>query len=153
MYRSSCDELEVLVAHPGGPIYRRKDAGHWTIPKGLVDPGEAILEAAQREFREETGFSIGVDEFLELGSIRLSSGKTVHAFAFEGDGDPASLQSNIFELEWPPKSGRIGRYPEIDKVRFVSPDEAKRLLHPAQGTFIDRLQQVLQSDQRRSATT
>ena len=139
--------MEVLVAHPGGPIYRSKNEGHWTIPKGLVDSGEAILDAAQREFREETGFDVPTEVFVNLGSIRLKSGKTVHGFAFEGDGDPSQLKSNDFELEWPPKSGRIGRYPEVDQVRFVSLEEARRLLHPAQTAFVDRLETVL-ADQR-----
>lgn len=143
MYRSVADHLELLIAHPGGPIYRNKDAGHWTIPKGLVDDGESFLEAARREFREETGFTVRGEDFIELGSIKLKSGKTVHGFAVEGDGDPAALASNDFELEWPPRSGEIHRYPEIDQVRFVSPDEARRLLHPAQAAFVDRLEAAL----------
>ena len=133
-------ELEVLVAHPGSPIYRRKDAGHWTIPKGLVDSGETFLDAARREFREETGFAVEADRFIDLGSVKLKSGKTVHGFAFEGDGDPALLKSNTFELEWPPRTGRREMFPEIDEVRFVSMTEARRLLHPAQAAFIDRLE-------------
>ena len=143
MYRWRAEKVEVLVAHPGSPIYRNKDAGHWTIPKGLVDQGESVLDAAQREFREETGFSVGTDRFVDLGTVRLKSGKTVYGFAFEGDGDPSKLKSNEFELEWPPRTGRIGRYPEVDQVRFVSPDEARRLLHPAQAAFVDRLQAAL----------
>ncbi len=143
MYRWRKGRLEVLVAHPGSPIYRRKDAGHWTIPKGLVDSGETFLAAAQREFREETGFAVETDRFVELGSVRLKSGKTVYGFAFEGDGDPDRLQSNQFELEWPPRTGRIGLYPEIDRVRFVSLEEARRLLHPAQTAFVDRLEAEL----------
>ena len=143
MYRWRTGRLEVLVAHPGSPIYRRKDAGHWTIPKGLVDSGETFLAAAQREFREETGFAIETDRFVDLGSVRLKSGKTVYGFAFEGDGDPDQLQSNQFELEWPPRTGQIGLYPEIDQVRFVSPQEARRLLHPAQSAFVDRLEAAL----------
>ena len=143
MYRRRDDGVQVLVAHPGSPIYRRKDAGHWTIPKGMVDHGESFLEAAQREFKEETGFDVDAQEFVDLGSVRLKSGKTVHGFAFEGDGDPAQLKSNSFELEWPPRTGRIGVYPEIDQIRFVSFDEARRLLHPAQKAFIDRLEAAL----------
>ena len=146
MYRSRDDALELLVAHPGGPIYRQKDAGHWTIPKGLIDDGESILSAAQREFREETGFAVTTDAFIDLGTVRLKSGKTVYGFAFEGDADPAKLKSNEFELEWPPRSGRIEHYPEVDEVRFVSPTEARRLLHPAQAAFVDRLLAKLQGE-------
>ena len=143
MYRRRADQLEVLIAHPGSPIYRRKDAGHWTIPKGLVNAGEAILDAAQREFQEETGFAVELDAFIDLGTVRLKSGKTIYGFGFEGDADPAALNSNDFELEWPPRSGKMNRYPEIDQVRFVAPDEARRLLHPAQAAFIDRLEAAL----------
>ncbi|MEM7678493.1 MAG: NUDIX domain-containing protein [Myxococcota bacterium] len=143
MYRRNNGQLEMLIAHPGGPIYRRKDAGHWTIPKGLVDDQETFLAAAQREFSEETGFEVSADNFIELGAIRLASGKIVHGFAFEGDANPADLNSNSFDLEWPPHSGRFGAYPEVDEVRFVDPSEARRLLNPAQGPFVDRLQAAL----------
>ncbi len=144
MYRRRGDRIEVLIAHPGSPIYRRKDAGHWTIPKGLVNAGESIIDAAQREFHEETGFPVVTNGFIELGSVRLKSGKTVHGFAFEGDADPSKLCSNEFALEWPPRTGQINNYPEIDRVRFVSPDEARRLLHPAQAAFVDRLESALE---------
>lgn len=147
MFRRGVDELELLIAHPGSPIYRYKDAGHWTIPKGLVDPGESVFAAAQREFKEETGFDVHSEDFIDLGTVRLKSGKTVYGFGFEGDADPTKLRSNLFELEWPPRSGRKASFPEIDEVRFVSPDEARRLLHPAQGRFVDRLEAAVRSTQ------
>lgn len=133
----------MLVAHPGGPYFRHKHVAAWTIPKGMVDEGEGLLEAARREFREETGFSPESEKYLPLGEIRQRSGKRVHAWAFEGDCDPSRLNSNEFELEWPPRSGRHCRFPEVDEVRFVDLDEARRLLNKSQAAFVDRLIDVL----------
>ena len=139
MYRRAANgELEFLIAHPGGPIFARKDTGAWTIPKGLVDAGEEPLATAQREFEEETGFGVGDVEFVALGSVRQKSGKVVHAWAFEGDCDPAALSSNTFEMQWPPRSGRWQSFPEVDRAMFASAEVAKQKLNPAQAAFIDR---------------
>ncbi len=137
------DGLELLLAHPGGPLFARKDDGAWTIPKGLLEPGEDAVEAARREFEEETGFVVGTDQLLELGEIRQRSGKIVTAWAFEGDCDPAALCSNTFEMIWPPRSGRRQRFAEIDRVAFFGPGAARRKLLAAQSVFVDRLEQRL----------
>lgn len=138
LYRRGREGVEVLVAHPGGPYFARRDAGAWTIPKGLVEDGETLREAARREFEEETGFPCPA-ELLELPPVRLESGKRVHAFAAEGDVDPEALESNTFEMEIPRGSGRIRRYPEIDRVQFVSVRRARDLLNPAQVPLLDAL--------------
>src|SRR5579885_2435915 len=129
--------LEVLLAHPGGPFWARKDEGAWTIPKGLLD-GQERLEAAKREFFEETGVRAS-GEFLDLGSVVQKSGKTVHAWAFEGNADPSKMKSNVIEIEWPSGSGKKIEIPEIDRCAWFLPDEAKRKINPAQRGFIDRL--------------
>jgi predicted NUDIX family NTP pyrophosphohydrolase len=114
--------LEFLLAHPGGPYWARRDAGSWTIPKGLVRPDD-LLAGARREFQEETGFT-AEGPFLPLSPVRQKSGKTVHAFAFAGDFDPAGASSNLFELEWPPHSGKIKQFVEIDRLEWLDPDAA-----------------------------
>ena len=134
---------EFLLAHPGGPFFARKDEGAWSIPKGLVDPGEDLLAAAQREFREETGFDPGAPRYLPPGQVVQKGGKLVHAWAFEGDCDPAALRSNTFALEWPPRSGRTREVPEIDRVAFFDPEQARRKLLPAQAELIDRALSLL----------
>src|SRR5690606_12914559 len=108
----------VLLVHPGGPFYRRRDAGVWSIPKGLAEPGEAPLDAARREFREELGFDPQPAELFPLGEVKQSGGKVVHAWAFQGEWDPALLRSITFELEWPPSSGRRELFPELDRAEF-----------------------------------
>ena len=138
MYRSPPEGLQVLLAHPGGPLWARKDLGVWSVPKGEVDAGEDPLQAARREFQEETGL-LPDGEFVSLGEVRQKSGKRVLAWAFPGAFDPTALRCNLFELEWPPRSGRIQRYPEIDRVAWFRPDEARRRILPAQQPFIDRL--------------
>jgi predicted NUDIX family NTP pyrophosphohydrolase len=130
--------VEVLIVHPGGPFWRNKDAGAWTIPKGEIGAGEDPLVAARREFVEETGIE-PTPPFLELGSVRQKSGKEVIAWAFEGDCDPAQIRSNEFELEWPPRSGRVARFPEIDRAGFFEIEAARRMLNPAQCAFLDAL--------------
>jgi predicted NUDIX family NTP pyrophosphohydrolase len=115
-------ETEVLLGHPGGPFWAKKDFGAWTIPKGLVSSGD-LLACARREFREETGFT-AKPPFIALKPVRQNSGKTVHAFAFEGDFDPEKFSSNMFELEWPPRSGKRKRFPEIDRIGWFTPREA-----------------------------
>jgi len=115
-------EIEVLLGHPGGPFWAKKDLGAWTIPKGLVNSGD-LLECALREFREETSF-VPYGPFIALAPVRQSSGKTVHAFAFEGDFDLQKFSSNTFELEWPPRSGRRKQFPEIDRIGWFAPQQA-----------------------------
>jgi predicted NUDIX family NTP pyrophosphohydrolase len=137
--------LEVLLAHPGGPFFARRDAGYWTIPKGEVDPGEALLDVARREFEEETGHAPPPGDPIELGSIVQKGGKVVHAWALEGDLDPAAAESNTFELEWPPRSGRHESFPEIDRVAWFGTDEARRRIKATQIPLIDRLEAALGS--------
>lgn len=143
LYRRRGDELQVLVAHPGGPIWARRDLGAWSLPKGANQDGEALLDTALREFEEETGFAPPDGDPIDLGDVRMRSGKTVHAWALEGDLDPARIQSMKAEVEWPPKSGRLIRVPEIDRVIWADPAEARRRLNPAQAAFVDRLLAVL----------
>jgi predicted NUDIX family NTP pyrophosphohydrolase len=123
MYRGSGEKTEVFLVHPGGPFWAKKDEGAWSIPKGLPSAGEDLLAAAQREFHEETGFT-AEGEFKSLGAFKQPGGKIVHAWAVEGDCDPAQLVSNLFEMEWPPKSGRHPRFPEIDRAAWFRPAEA-----------------------------
>jgi predicted NUDIX family NTP pyrophosphohydrolase len=138
MYRSGSAGLEVLLVHPGGPFWKHRDEGAWSIPKGEVNPDEPLLQAAMREFREETALEPR-GPFLSLGAVRLSGGKRVHAWAFEGDCDPQAIQSNTFEVEWPPRSGRLASFPEVDRAAFYTITAARRALHPAQALLLDRL--------------
>ena len=136
--------VQVLLAHPGGPFFIRRDEGHWTIPKGEPDDGEDdLLAVGRREFVEEVGIEppTGANGTgpIELGTIVQKGGKVVHAWAIEGDLDPASAASNTFEMEWPPRSGRRQVFPEIDRVAWFEPDEARRRLKPTQVPFVDRL--------------
>ena len=134
-------ELEVLLGHPGGPFWAKKDLGAWTIPKGVVSSGD-LLRCALREFREETGF-VAKGPFILLAPVRQSSGKTVHAFAFEGDFDPRKFSSNTFELEWPPRSGRHKSFPEIDRVGWFGPQEAQHKIIAYQRPFLLELEEKL----------
>ena len=145
MFRYEAGRLEVLLAHPGGPYFAKKDAGAWTLPKGLVDSHEAPLSAARREFEEETGFDAPAEGYLELGEIRQKSGKLVLGWAFEGNGDPAEFRSNTFEMEWPPRSGRTASFPEIDRIEWVTPEVAARKLNPAQASLVENLLRALGS--------
>jgi predicted NUDIX family NTP pyrophosphohydrolase len=138
MYRRRGRALEVFLAHPGGPFWKKKDDGGWSIPKGEYSEGESALDAARREFREETGFEPGTD-FVSLGEIRQPSGKIISVWAFEGDCDPAALRSNTFSMEWPPKSGRTAEFPEIDRADWFSLDAARAKLLKGQLGFLDRL--------------
>ena len=135
-------ELEVLLAHPGGPYWAKKDAGAWTIPKGLVDPGEELLAAALREFTEETGF-VAREPFMALAPVKQKSGKVVHAFACEGDFDPDKLVCNTFEIEWPPKSGKRKSFPEIDRVAWLGLDAARETIIAYQLPWLDELEKAL----------
>lgn len=145
MYRRTNGELELFLAHPGGPYFRNRDDGGWTIPKGLTEPGEDLLDAARREFDEETGIR-PTGEMLPLGRIRQKGGKAVHAWAFEGDWDPEQqpLVSNHFELEWPPNSGRMQSFPEVDRAAFFDVETARRKLLASQAPLIDRLLEKLE---------
>jgi len=136
------DEIEVLLIRPGGPYWRNKDAGAWKIPKGMIEPGEAPAEAALREFEEETGTRLSAIPFA-LGSVRQSGGKTVQAFAVEGDLDPAGIRSNEFELEWPPKSGRLMMFPEVAEGRWMTLARAREMMLPSQLPLIDALEAKL----------
>ena len=143
MFRRAAGGAEVLLAHPGGPFWSRRDAAAWTLPKGEIAPGEDPLDAARREFLEETGFA-STPPFLSLGELRQKSGKRISAWAFEGDADPARLLSNLFELEWPPRSGRMQSFPEVDRIAWFDLQEARRKLIAGQAPFIDALEQWLQ---------
>jgi predicted NUDIX family NTP pyrophosphohydrolase len=138
LFRRSGDGLEVLLAHPGGPFWRRKDQGAWSIPKGEYGPEEDPLAAAIREFAEETGACLA-GEFLPLGTVRQAGGKQVTAWALEGELDPGAIRSNSFEMEWPPRSGRRESFPEIDRAGWFALDEAKSKILKSQAPFLDRL--------------
>lgn len=131
MYRIRDGALQFLLAHPGGPFWKDRDAGAWTIPKGEIQQGEEPLAAAQREFEEEVGFK-PQGRFIELTPITQKSGKIVHAWAFEGDCDPARVRSNTFKMEWPPHSGKFEDCPEVDRAGFFGMEEAKGKINPAQ---------------------
>jgi predicted NUDIX family NTP pyrophosphohydrolase len=138
MYRRRRLGLEVLLAHPGGPYWARKDAGAWSIPKGEYEEGEDALEAAKREFAEELGAE-ATGEPLPLGEVRQKGGKRVTAWAVEGDLDATAVNSNTFEMEWPPRSGQRRTFPEVDRVEWFSVDAAREKLNPAQHAFLDRI--------------
>jgi predicted NUDIX family NTP pyrophosphohydrolase len=142
LFRQGDGGTEVLLIKPGGPFWRNKDAGAWMIPKGLVEPGEAPAEAALREFAEETGTSLTSVPF-PLAKVRQAGGKVVEAFAVEGDLDPATIRSNDFELEWPPRSGRIERFPEVTEGRWMKLAEARELMLPSQLPLLDALEAKL----------
>lgn len=150
LFRRVGPRIQVLIAHPGGPLWAARDAGAWTIPKGEAEPhessDEALFAVARREFREETGTTAPATEPLDLGEVRLRSGKRVRAWAMEGDLDPRTLASNTFELEWPPKSGRRMSFPEVDRLAWVDPADAMRRVNPAQAAFVERLLTALRED-------
>ena len=142
-YRIKVDLLEVLLVHPGGPFFSRKDLGAWTIPKGEAAPEEDLLERAKKEFEEELGVPPHGD-FVELGSIKQQGGKTVHAWAVPLDlGEPLEFHSNTFEMEWPPRSGKRAQFPEIDQARYFTETIAMEKINPAQAAFLDRLREHL----------
>ena len=138
LFRVQVERVEVFLAHPGGPFWARRDEGAWTVPKGLVEPGEDALDAAIREFEEETGIR-PEGPYLALGSVRLKSGKRIHGWAWEGDADPGAVRSNEVEIEWPRRSGRYLTFPEVDRCAWYSVSEARRKMNPAQAAFLDRL--------------
>ena len=143
MYRRTEQGFEILLGHPGGPFFRKKDASSWSIPKGLIEGDEDPLAAARREFTEETGVPTPAEGYTSLGEVQQKSGKVVRAWAFEGDCDPTVIVSNTFELEWPPRSGRIQTFPEIDRAAFFTFSEARLKINSAQAKFIDRLEDLL----------
>lgn len=142
LFRKVSGHVEVLLVHPGGPYWAKKDEGAWSIPKGEFDPNEDPLQAAKREFAEETGF-VPTGQVYPLKPLRQPSGKLIHAWAIQGDFDPAELKSNTFRLEWPPKSGRQQEFPEIDRAAWVSIDEAKRKILGGQAPLLAQLQGFL----------
>jgi predicted NUDIX family NTP pyrophosphohydrolase len=151
MFRKMPEGLEVLLVHPGGPYFRNKDAGAWTIPKGEVAEGEELLERARIEFEEELGIApAAAANWIELGSVKQKGGKTVHAWAFEGDC-PADFVpvSNSFELEWPPRSGRMQQFPEVDRAEFFRVEEARMKMNAAQIVFLDRLVEEVEAGRTR----
>ncbi|MGC8669818.1 MAG: NUDIX domain-containing protein [Candidatus Micrarchaeia archaeon] len=141
-FRFRDGEMEVLLAHPGGPLWANRDDGAWTIPKGLVEANESCLDAAKREFEEEVGFE-PKGNFLDLGEIKQPSGKVIHIWALEGNFDVAKFKSNMFEMEWPIHSGKIREYPEIDKVGWFKLKDAEKKILKGQIDFIKRLKEVL----------
>lgn len=142
LYRLRDGATEVLLAHPGGPFWQRRDAGAWTLPKGQVEPGETLEAAARRELAEEVGCTQD-GPLRPLGRVRQKSGKWVEGFALEGEFDPAGLCSNEFELEWPPRSGQLRRYPEVDRAQWFGLEEARTRILPAQAPLLDRLAALL----------
>lgn len=142
MYRRRNGELQVFLVHPGGPLWVKRDLGAWSIPKGEYLPEDDPLQAAIREFGEETGFSVE-GEFIDLGTIKQVGGKIVSAWAVQGDCDPGTMVSNRFELEWPPRSGRMMEFPEVDRGEWFSIEAAKEHILPAQQVFLDLLARKL----------
>lgn len=143
LYRDSGGVLEVLIGHPGGPFWANRHEGAWSIPKGLVEPGEDARATALREFAEETGHTLTESDAVALGEVTLRSGKRVVAWAIRGDLDPETASSNPVRMEWPRGSGNHIEFPEIDQLRWCRPDEAVRLLNPAQTEFLFRLRKWL----------
>jgi predicted NUDIX family NTP pyrophosphohydrolase len=148
MYRIQGGKLQVFLAHPGGPLFKNKDEGAWTIPKGEIESGEDLLGAAKREFEEETGVT-PTGPFTALTPIQQKGGKIVHAWAFKGDCDPGAIVSNKFRIEWPPRSGRLMDFPEIDRAEFFDVAVACRKIKAAQTALIDELQRAVEPNRRR----
>jgi predicted NUDIX family NTP pyrophosphohydrolase len=143
VFRRRGSDIEVLLAHPGGPFFKNKDEGAWTIPKGVAEPDEDLLQRARIEFEEELGIPPPADA-APLGSVRQKSGKTVHAWTAEGDlPEKFVARSNTFDLEWPPRSGKIQAFAEVDEARFFAIEEAARKINPAQKEFLVRLQELI----------
>ena len=138
MFRHRKGGVEVLLVHPGGPLWAKKDAGAWSIPKGEIESGEEPLAAARREFEEELGTPVS-GEFVELAPIRQAGGKTIHAWAVEGDFDPTTLTGGAFSMEWPPRSGRQQQFPEVDRAEWFTIDQAKRKINQAQIALLDQV--------------
>jgi predicted NUDIX family NTP pyrophosphohydrolase len=144
LYRRGAESPEVLLVHPGGPFWAKKDEGAWSVPKGEVDPGEEPRACALRELEEELGSSLGLtaEQLSELGSVRQKSGKIVHCWAAEAEFDPADLRSNTFTMEWPPRSGNQREFPEVDRAEWFDLEQARQKINPAQAEFLDGLIQL-----------
>lgn len=148
MYRGQGPALELLLVHPGGPFWANKDRGAWSIPKGEYEEGDEPLAVAKREFEEELGTPAPQRAYLQLGELKQPSRKLITAFAVEGDLDPGTLKSNHFAMEWPPKSGKMQSFPEVDRAAWFSLDQAATKIQPGQAPFIDRLLAALGIDRR-----
>ena len=142
LFRRTSKGVEVLLVHPGGPFFAKKDLGAWSIPKGEVVEGEELLAAARREFAEELGFEAS-GEFLPLGEVKQKGGKTVHAWAMEGDCEPGKCRSNRFKMEWPPRSGKWAEFPEVDRVEFFSIAVAREKINQGQAPLLDQLERLI----------
>jgi predicted NUDIX family NTP pyrophosphohydrolase len=143
MYRQRDGRLEVLLVHPGGPVWARRDLGVWSIPKGEYDADEEPLAAARREFAEELGSPLPAGDLVDLGEIRQKSGKRVRAWAIAGDLDAERIQSNLFVMEWPPRSGQTQAFPEVDRAEWFELPDARERVNPAQVALLDRLEQLV----------
>ncbi len=143
LYRQRDGKLEVLLVHPGGPFWQRRDDGVWSIPKGELGENETGMDVARREFQEELGVPAPAGDLMELGTVHQAGGKVVHAWAVPGDLDVTRTTSNTFEIEWPPRSGKMQQFPEVDRAAWFDVDTARRKLVPAQRAFIDRLREQL----------
>jgi predicted NUDIX family NTP pyrophosphohydrolase len=143
LYRRKSNRIELLLVHPGGPFWQKKDNGAWTIPKGEFMDNEEALEAAKREFQEETGVALS-GNFIELTPVKQKAGKLIYAWALEGDVDTSNILSNFFKIEWPPKSGRFKEFPEVDKAEWFGEEQAKEKINPAQVRLVDELLQKLE---------
>jgi predicted NUDIX family NTP pyrophosphohydrolase len=141
LFRRAAEAVEVLLVHPGGPFWAKKDLGAWSVPKGEVGEGEELRLCALRELKEELGSppALSAEDLIELGSVRQKAGKVVHCWAAEGDFDPAVLHSNTFKIEWPPRSGVEREFPEVDRAEWFGLEQAREKIIPAQGEFLDRL--------------
>jgi len=146
VYRLGAGSLDVLLVHPGGPFWAKKDDGAWFIPKGEINPEEEPRDAAYREFHEELGFAAPPGEALELGTVKNKGGKLIYAWALPGDLDLSAFRSNTFLLEWPPRSGKEREFPEVDRARYFTVEEALVKMHPAELPLVQRLLQLLQSE-------
>ncbi len=145
LYRDGAGELEVLLVHPGGPFWQRRDQGAWSVPKGVYGPEEPPLAAARREFEEELGVAPPDGDVIDLGEITQRGGKRVHAWGLAGDLDVTQATSNTFTAEWPPRSGQFREFPEVDRAEWFSLDVAREKINPAQAELIDRLERELDS--------
>jgi predicted NUDIX family NTP pyrophosphohydrolase len=141
LYRKRGGSLQVFLVHPGGPLWSKKDAGAWSIPKGLVDQGEDPLEGAKREFQEETGFTAS-GQFIPLRPVKLRSGKVIQAWAIESDCDPGLIKSNAFSMEWPPRSGRQQEFPEVDRAAWFDIGEARQKINQGQAGLLEELERI-----------
>src|SRR5512143_3828554 len=141
LYRKRGRSLQIFLVHPGGPLWSNKDAGVWSIPKGLVDQGENTLEAAKREFQEETGFTAS-GQFIPLRPVKIKSGKVIQAWAIENDCDPGLIKSNTFSMEWPPRSGRQQEFPEVDRAAWFDIEEAKHKINQGQAGLLEELERI-----------